>query len=157
GKASPDLLLAREKAISALREQPVPSAQQDERRHSCTRRTRTALLNVEPDRRDALSVSGVGIAKVSVALETIDRALDLLETLIRTAESLGHAISGPSVPAALVIDSQTLRLRSMRTSTESQRPPMQRNGHADVPLSGSIRSTSSDTPTLILGCTDRPA
>src|SRR5262249_28896040 len=44
GKASPDLLLAREKAISALREQPVPSAQQDERRHSCTRRTRTALL-----------------------------------------------------------------------------------------------------------------
>jgi hypothetical protein len=100
----PDLLAARQQAIAALRQSAPATSPPDERVHECTKRTKSALHQAEPNQYGALVSGGVGVASIRVAPETVDRALAILNTLIRSVERLGHSISLLTSPAALLIN-----------------------------------------------------
>jgi hypothetical protein len=83
---------------------PVVPPRQRSGWHFSTINTASALRMAEPDNRGALIAKGVGVADISVSLETVDRALGVLDALIQTAEAAGHSIAKTAAPAMLSIN-----------------------------------------------------
>jgi hypothetical protein len=74
--------------------------------HECTENTKRSLERVTPNKRGALAAEGDGTASVTIAPETVPRALALLDDLIRAVEELGHSISTRYFPATLVVNGE---------------------------------------------------
>ena len=96
-------LRERTTANLSLDEEPSPPNENTAHWHACTKRTKSALAQVTPDRHGALKAEGVGVASVRVAPETVPRALAVLDELIRAVENLGHSIAMQSLPAAMLL------------------------------------------------------
>jgi hypothetical protein len=91
------------------RKAPAPSLAREAKTdrdawHECTKRTENALGQATPNRRGALIATGLGVASVCVPPETVERALAVLDDLLRAVEKLGYSISLLTSPAVFVIE-----------------------------------------------------
>lgn len=118
-KPPPDLLAKREAAKAAL----VGGPASRKAAHPCVRATAAALSAAIPNNRGALAVRGANLANVSVSPELVERALRMLDAIIRTAERLGHTLVARSDSSALMIDSVLVPFSITESFRYSDAPP----------------------------------
>lgn len=100
-KPPPDLVAKREAAKAAL----VGGPALRKAAHPCVGATAAALSAAIPNNRGALAVRGANLANVSVSPGLVERALRVLDAIIRTAARLGHTLVARPDSSALLIDS----------------------------------------------------
>lgn len=118
-KPPADLVAKREVAKAAL----VGGPNSTRAAHPCVRTTAAALSAAIPDRRGALVVGGANLASVSVSPELAERALKMLDAIIRTAERLGHTLVARTDSSALLIDAVLVPFSITETFRRSDAPP----------------------------------
>lgn len=118
-KPSPDLLAKREAAKAALVEGPASRRAA----HPCVRATAAALSAAIPNNRGALVVGGANLASVSVSPELVERAVRMLDAIIRTAERLGHTLAARTDSSALMINSVLVPFSITESFRHSDAPP----------------------------------
>lgn len=75
------------------------------------------------DRRGALVVGGASLANVKVSPELVERALRMLDAVIRSAERLGHTLVSRTDSSALLIDSVLVPFAITESFRLSDAPP----------------------------------
>ena len=118
-KPPPDLLAKREAAKAAL----VGGSGSRKAAHPCVRATAAALSAAIPNSRGALAVRGANLASVSVSPELVERALRMLDAIIRTAERLGYTLAARTDSSALLIDSVLVPFSITEAFRRSDAPP----------------------------------
>lgn len=118
-KPPADLVAKRDAAKAAL----VGGPNSKRAAHPCVRATAAALSAAVPNRRGALVAGGANLASVSVSPELVERALRMLDAIVRTAERLGHTLVARTDSSALLIDSVLVPFSITESFRLSDAPP----------------------------------